>query len=105
MKASTLTTTRFELFHKSPSELKTLTGFLKSQGIHRVNITNKDKTDQNDQTVRTLCHELGPSAHICVHYSIKYNPVNARQKDPTQDAATHFIESCKNLAAAADEVR
>lgn len=72
---------RLELFFKTPADLEQrVIPFLKANGISRVNITNKDKSDDLAGVLAALRAAL-PGLDVCVHVSVQKQ--YARSADAT----------------------
>jgi len=81
---------RIELFFKDPKELKERLHFLHSHGFSAYNLVNKNKKDTVEEWVKCIHREI-PDAHICAHYSLKYNKVARRGVDEHEAKLQDFV--------------
>jgi 5,10-methylenetetrahydrofolate reductase len=68
---------RIELFFNDTNDLKERVRFLHSHGFSAFNLVNKSQKDTVEEWVKCIHQEVA-TAHVCAHYSLKYNKV-ARQ--------------------------
>jgi len=87
------TNTRIELFFSSPEELRERVKLFRQHGYTKFNLVNKNANSHNDDSNDNnnnnntdkqehfllewahIIHDEVPDAHVCVHYSCKYNKV------------------------------
>ena len=89
---------RIELFFKDPKDLKERVRFLHSHGFSSFNLVNKNQKDTMEEWIRSI-HEEIPTAHVCAHYSLKYNKAPRKGLDEHQARLQNFFG-----ATQADEI-
>jgi len=81
---------RIELFFKDPTDLKERVRFLHSHGFSSFNLVNKNQKDTVEEWIRSI-HEEVPTAHVCAHYSLKYNKAPRKGLDQHQARLLDFF--------------
>ena len=86
---------RIELFFKDPNDLKERVRFLHSHGFSAFNLVNKNQKDTVEEWVRCI-HDVVPTAHVCAHYSLKYNKAPRKGVDEHQARLQAFFAATES---------
>ena len=86
---------RIELFFKDPNDLKERVRFLHSHGFSAFNLVNKNQKDTVEEWVRCI-HDVVPTAHVCAHYSLKYNKAPRKGVDEHQARLQAFFAATQS---------
>lgn len=85
---------RVELFFKTNDDLRKRIQFLKSHGFEAFNLVNKHKTDNMNEYVNCIRKEF-PEAHICSHYSLKYQKLARKNNLEQKQKLVSHLEYSK----------
>ena len=81
---------RYELFSKSSADLRSIIPLLKQNSVTKLNLPNKNKSENTDQYLEILKKEL-PESDVCIHWSVKYRKL----KTPEETHAS-FASICNS---------
>jgi deoxyribodipyrimidine photolyase len=95
MHPSIMSQMRVELFFKGPIDLKDKVNFLRSHGISKFNLVNKNKGDPMEEWIAVI-REVYPEADVCAHYSLKYNKI---PRNGIHQQEQRFLEMMANTRA------